>query len=171
MKIWTSQIPEPFPSFELIELGVFTKECDTSRISHAKSLVEVKKNTDIPEEIDGIEGFFIPIGCLNLELLEQLQQINTLVYITINGFTSQAIKEIKHSLDDSKSVFVFESENYNTYDYLEQLGWLASQNQPFAVASDNKQQLLTACIFNPHSLIIKSSFPSWIGELEHLFSK
>ena len=74
MKIWTSQIPEPFPSFELIELGVFTKECDTSRISHAKSLVEVKKNTDIPEEIDGIEGFFIPIGCLNLELLEQLQQ-------------------------------------------------------------------------------------------------
>ena len=81
---------------------------------------------DIPEEIDGIEGFFIPIGCLNLALLEKLQQIHTLVYLTINGFTSQAIKEIKHSLVDSKTVFVFESGNYNTFDYLEGIrynGW------------------------------------------------
>lgn len=68
----------------------------------------------------------------------QLQQIHSFIYITINGFTSQAIKELKHSLEDSKTVFVFESDNYNTYDYLEQLGWLASQNRPFAVASENK---------------------------------
>ncbi len=26
MKIWTSQIPEPLPRFELIELGVFKKK-------------------------------------------------------------------------------------------------------------------------------------------------
>ena len=170
MKIWTSQIPEPLPRFELIELGVFKKIGDTSGRSLSKSLVEVKKNTDIPEKIDGIEGFIIPAGCINLELLGQLQQIHSFIYITINGFTSQAIKELQHSLEDSKTVFVFESDNYNTYDYLEQLGWLASQNRPFAVASENKKQLLTACIFKPHALIIKSSCPSWIGELEHLFS-
>ena len=170
MKVWSAQLPELIPPFEFIQLGSFQSLRDSFKTTENKKLIEIREPTDIHPSASEQDSFYIPGGSYQRELIEPLINRKHLIYIAINGFGNHAFSELKQFLKQVKSVFVFEVEDSGKFDFLEQLGWLASQNHPFAIAGDDKDQLLSACILRPEALIMKKSFPTWISELEHLCS-
>ena len=120
-----------------------------------KKLIEIREPTDIHPSASEQDSFYIPGGSYQRELIEPLINTNHLIYIAVNGFGNHAFSELKQFLKQVKSVFVFEVEDSGKFDFLEQLGWLASQNHPFAIAGEDKDQLLSACILRPEALIMK----------------
>jgi hypothetical protein len=170
MKVWSAQLPELIPPFEFIQLGSFQSLSDSFKSTENKKLIEIREPTDIHPSASEQDSFYIPAGSYQRELIEPLINRKHLIYIAINGFGNHAFSELKQFLNKVNSVFVFEAEACGKFDFLEQLGWLASQNHPFAIAGEDKEQLLTACILRPEALILNKSFPSWISELEHLYS-
>lgn len=170
MKVWSSFLPEVLPPLDNIQLGSFQPISESPKNTANINLLEIRQPTDIHPSVSEQDSFYIPGGSYQRELIEPLINTNHLIYIAVNGFGNHAFSELKQFLKQVKSVFVFEVEDSGKFDFLEQLGWLASQNHPFAIAGEDKDQLLSACILRPEALIMKKSFPTWISELEHLYS-
>lgn len=170
MKVWCPYLPDPFPVFQFLHLGSYHSCNRPIENSEQKRLIEVRTQANLPLSVRENDAFFIPAGAFHLELFEALAQTQCLIYIAVNGLADQAFHELKLLPNKKERVFVFEGDNCNKFDYWEQLGWLASQNHSFAIASEDREQLLTACILKPEALILKKSYPSFINELEYLCS-
>jgi hypothetical protein len=170
MKVWSSCLPEVLPPLNNIQLGSYQPISESPKSSANINLLEIRQPTDIHPLVSEQDSFYIPGGSYQRELIEPLINTNHLIYISVNGLGNHAFSELKQFLKQVKSVFVFEVEHSGKFDFLEQLGWLASQNHPFAIAGEDKDQLLSACILRPEALIIKNIFPTWIKELEHLYN-
>jgi hypothetical protein len=170
MKVWSSFLPEVLPPLDNIQLGSFQPISESPKSTANINLLEIRQPTDIHPSVNEHDSFYISCGHYQRELIEPLINRKCVIYIAINGFGNHAFSELKQFLNKVNTVFVFEAEDCGKFDFLEQLGWLASQNHPFAIAGEDKDQLLSACILRPEALIMKKSFPTWIGELEHLYS-
>jgi len=170
MKIWSSHLPKEIPSFDLIKIGSFQQIDKKFENFKENNLIEIKEIINLKCSIRKNDAFFIPAGYFKKKLLEFVTKYQCLIYIGINGMGDHAIKNLLKLFKKIDSVLVFEADDCEKFEFLENLGWLSSQKHPFAIASDDREKLLTSCFFKPEALIIKNDFIHWISELEYFYS-
>ena len=147
----------------------FTDVHDWQQNQTRSSLVEIKDlKAPVPPSSSRV-NCYVPAGFSgDLELLETLKKSQCTVFLVINGLGQQALSAIRASFTEYELVLVFESSHITEKSFIEQVTWLNTQAEPFAVRSEHEKQWALAAALGAHSLIISSPQKMDIDEILYL---
>jgi hypothetical protein len=176
LKIWVPanifpSVPEPYERFAKVGYIVddFTSPSTPSPIliNFNHHAFRKERFADGQNHID----IFLPIGLGNdIHLLRQIKPFAKSIYIVINGFQIQTIASIRSIIPEHQLVFVYEDPDAEEIALQEQLVWMRTQPEPFALHSSRENRLRTAAALGAAALILRGDSPMDLSGVLRVFA-
>ncbi|MBI4184353.1 MAG: hypothetical protein HY521_10180 [Proteobacteria bacterium] len=158
MILWFAEPPRDWPRPENGEaaprLGAFRPAGAEPSAGEGPALVEVSEAAP-PAMGAGAAAWLLGAGLGgHAPLIEAAAATGLPVLVAVNGLGGAGLAGVRRRVAGGALVLAFDARGQEDDAFLEQLAWLDSQTEPFAVIADSPARFAEAALFGPHGLIV-----------------
>ncbi len=156
MNIWLPQLSPRLPRARgLCRFGrLCPSPAEMAGGAGERLLVQVTEAEEVPTPGDRDVSWYVPAGCgAHLALLRALLATRRPVYLAVNGLGPRSLAEIRAVLEGAEVVLAFDAREVSDVHFLQQLVWLRTQPEPFAVLAETPGHLNVAAMMGPSDLL------------------